>query len=80
MVSLGWPSKSQLIRSFVEKSPKKNVIGHMVTSVDRFNPKTPRNPMLIKHRPDHLNKGLILALNNAILLGHIRRRKLMLDA
>jgi hypothetical protein len=36
--------------------------------------------MLIKNRPSHLNKGLILAFNNAILLGHIWRGKLMLES
>jgi hypothetical protein len=36
--------------------------------------------MIIKHRPSHLSKGLILASNNAILLGHIQRGKLMLES
>jgi hypothetical protein len=36
--------------------------------------------MLIEHRPGHLNKGPILALNNIILLRNIRRGKLMLEA
>ena len=36
--------------------------------------------MLIEHRPGHLNKGPILALNNTILLRDIRRGKLMLEA
>jgi hypothetical protein len=35
--------------------------------------------MLIEHCPDHLNNGLILALNNTILLRDIRRGKLMLE-
>jgi hypothetical protein len=52
----------------------------MASSVDRFGPKTPRSPMLIKHRPGHLNKGLIFAFNNTILLGHIRRGKPMLES
>ena len=51
----------------------------MAGSVDHFSPKTPRSPMLIKHRPGHLNKGPIFAFNNTILLGHIRRGKLMLE-
>jgi hypothetical protein len=51
----------------------------MVGSVDRFSRKRPRSPMLIKHCPGHLNKGPILALNNAILLRHIRRGNLMLE-
>jgi hypothetical protein len=80
MTDLGWPSKSQLIRSFVQKSPKKDVIGYMASSVDRFDPKMPRSPMLIKHRPGHINKGLIFAFNNTILLGQIQRGKLMLES
>jgi hypothetical protein len=80
MTDLGWPSKSQLIRSFVQKIPKKDVIGHMASSVDRFGPKRPRSPMLIKHHPGHLNKGPIFVFNNTILLGHIQRGKLMLES
>jgi hypothetical protein len=52
----------------------------MACGVDRFGPISPRNPMLIEHRPGHLNKGLILALNNTILLRDIGRGKLMLEA
>jgi hypothetical protein len=35
--------------------------------------------MLNEHRPGHLNKGPILALNNTILLRDIGREKLMLE-
>jgi hypothetical protein len=52
----------------------------MARGVDRFSPISPRSPMLIKHCPGHLNKGLILVLNNTILLRDIRREKLMLEA
>jgi hypothetical protein len=34
--------------------------------------------MLIEHRPSHFNQGLILALNNIILLRNIRQGKLVL--
>jgi len=34
--------------------------------------------MLIEHRPGHLNNGPIFALNNTILMGNIRRGKLVL--
>jgi hypothetical protein len=34
--------------------------------------------MLIEHHPGHLNKGLILALNNTALLRDIRRGELVL--
>jgi hypothetical protein len=40
----------------------------MAHGVDRFGPISPRSPMLIEHRPGHLNKNPILALNNTILL------------
>ena len=66
---LGWSSESQLIRSLLHESSKENAIGNMARGVDRFGPISPRSPMLIEHRPSHLNKGPILALNNTILLG-----------
>jgi hypothetical protein len=77
MANLEWPSKSQLIISFVQEGSKKDVIGHMTGNVDRFHPKSPRTPMLIEHHPSDLNKGPILVINNVILLRHIQRAKLM---
>jgi hypothetical protein len=70
----------QLIRSLLHESSKENVIGDMASYVDRLGLISPRSPMLIEHRSSHLNKGPILALNNIILLGDIRRGKLMLKA
>jgi hypothetical protein len=52
----------------------------MTCGVDRFGPISPKSPMLIEHRPGHLNKRPILALNNTIFLRDIRREKLMLEA
>ena len=75
-----WSSESQLIRSLLHESLKENAIGDMASCVDRLGPISPRSPVLIEHRPSHLNKGPILALNNTILLGDIRRGKLMLEA
>jgi hypothetical protein len=77
---LRWPSKPQLIRSLLHKSSKENAIGNMAHGVDHFSPISPRSPVLIKHRPSHLNKGPILALNNTVLLRDIRKGKLMLEA
>jgi hypothetical protein len=77
---LGWSSKSQLIISLLYENSKENVIGNIARVVDCFNPISPRSLVLIEHRPSHLNKGLILVLNNTILLGNIRREKLMLEA
>ena len=80
MTYLWWSSESQLIRSLLHESSKENAIGNMARGVDRFGPISPRSPVLIEHRPSHLYKGPILALNNAILIGDIRRGKLMLEA
>jgi hypothetical protein len=77
---LGWSSESQLIRSLLQESSKENEIGNMAHGVDRFDPISPKSPMLIEHRPSHLNKGPILAINNTILLKDISRGKLMLEA
>jgi hypothetical protein len=74
---LGWSSESQLIRSLLHESSKKNVIGDIASRVDCLGPISPRSPMLIEHHPSHLKKGPIFALNNAILLEDIRRGKLM---
>ena len=79
MAYLGWSSESQLIRSVLHESSKENTIGNMARGVDRFGPISPRSPMLIEHHLGHLNKGLILALNNTILLRDIRRGKLVLE-
>jgi hypothetical protein len=80
MAYLGWSSESQLIRSLLHESSKENAIGNMARGVDHFGPISPRSPVLMVHRPSHLNKGPILALNNTILLRDTRRGKLMLEA
>jgi hypothetical protein len=80
MAYLRWSSESQLIRSLLQESSKKNAIGNMAHGIDRFGPISPRSPMLIEHRLGHLNKGPILALNNTILLRDIGRGKLTLEA
>jgi hypothetical protein len=51
----------------------------MACGVDRFGLVSPSSPMLIEHRPSHLNNGPILMLNNTILLRDIRRGRLMLE-
>jgi hypothetical protein len=79
MDNLGWPSKSQLIRSFAHEGLKKDATGHMASNVDCFGPKSPRSSMLIGHCSSHLNKGLVLAFNNDILLWYIQRGKLCLS-
>jgi hypothetical protein len=80
MAYLGWSSESQLIRSLLQESLKENTIGNMAHGVDSFSPISPRSPMVIEHHPGYPNKGLILTLNNTILLRDIGRGKLMLEA
>jgi hypothetical protein len=79
MAHLGWSTELQLIRSFLHEGSKKDAIGNMTRGIDRFGPISPRSPMLIEHRPGHLNKGPILVLNNT-MLRDTGRRKLMLEA
>jgi hypothetical protein len=80
LANLGWQSKPQLIRGFVQEGSKEDAIRHMADNVDRFGQKSPWSSMLIEHRPSHLNRVLILAFNNAILLSHIWRGKQMLES
>jgi hypothetical protein len=77
MAYLGWLSKPQLIRSFVQESLEKIAIRHMTCYVDRFGLEF-LGPMLIKHNPSNLNKDPILVFNNAILLRYIQIHKQML--
>ena len=63
----------KLIRSFLQKSTQENLVGNIASSVNSFGPIAPRSPMLIEHRPGHLNKGPILSLNYSILRGNIWR-------
>jgi hypothetical protein len=51
----------------------------MASGIHRLSPKSPRSPMLIKHRPSHLTKGTIFPLNHTILTSHIGIRKLMFE-
>ena len=75
MAYLGWQPKPQLIRCLLHKGSKKNAVRNMASGVDCLSPIFPRCPMLIEHRPSHLNQSPIFALNNTILLGDIRRAK-----
>jgi hypothetical protein len=60
------------------KTQRKIEIGYMASYVDCLDPKLLWSPMPIEHCPSHLNKSLILAFNNAILLRYIQRGKLIL--
>ena len=77
MVNTGLASKPQLIRSFVHESTQENAVGHITNGIDRLSLVLSRSPMLIEHRPRHLNQRPILPLYNSILLWSVGRRILV---
>src|SRR6185312_10484972 len=79
MVNTGLASKSQLIRSFVHESTQENVVGHVTSGIDRLSPVLSRSPMLVEHRPGHLNQRPILPFYNFILLWSVGGRILVFE-
>src|SRR6185312_11600649 len=77
MVNTGLASKSQLIRGPVHESTQENTVGHVTSGVNLLSPVFARSPMLIEHRPRHLNQRPILPLYNSILLWSVGRRILV---
>src|SRR4026208_1013136 len=77
MVNTGLASKPQLISSPVHESTQENAVGHVTSGVNRLSPVFARSPMLIEHRPRHLNQHPILPLYNSILLWSVGRRILV---
>jgi hypothetical protein len=73
------PPVHKLIARLVQEGPQKDPVPNMASGIHRFRPISPRGPMLIKHRPSHLTKGMIFPLNHTILTSHIGRRKLMFE-
>jgi hypothetical protein len=69
----------ELIARLVQEGPQKNTVPNMASGIHRYRLLSPRSPMLIKHHPSHLTKGMILPLNHTILTSHIGRRKLMFE-
>jgi hypothetical protein len=69
----------KLIARLVQEGPQKNLVSNMASGIHHFCPISPRNPMLIEHRPSHLTKATIFPLNYTILTSHIGRRKLVFE-
>jgi hypothetical protein len=69
----------ELIARLVQEGPKKNLVPNMAHGIHRLNPISPMSPILIKHRPSHLTKGMIFPLNHTILTSHIGIRELMFE-
>jgi hypothetical protein len=79
MAHPGCPPVHELIARLVQEGPQKNPGPNMASGIHRFLPISPRSPMLIKNRPSHITKGMILPLNHTILTSHIGIRKLMFE-
>src|SRR6185312_14466194 len=77
MVNTGLAFKSQLIRSLVHESTQENAVGHITSGIDRLSLVLLRSPMLVEHRPRHLNQRPILPFYNSILLWSVGRRILV---
>ena len=59
------------------ESTQENTVGHVTSSVNRLSLVFARSPMLIEHRPRHLNQHPILPFYNSILLWSVGRRILV---
>jgi hypothetical protein len=52
----GWlASKAKLKGSQIQDRAQEDSLGDITSSADSFSPKVSRSPMLIEHRPRHLN-------------------------
>jgi hypothetical protein len=72
-------SVHKLIARLVQEGPQKNPVPNMASGIHRLSPISPRSPILIKHHPSHLTKGMIFPLKHTILTSHIGRRNLMFE-
>ena len=54
-----------------------NTVGHITSGIDGLSPVLSRSPMLIEHRPRHLNQRPILPFYISILLWSVGRRVLV---
>src|SRR6185437_2856141 len=77
MVNTGLASKSKLIRSLVHENTQENAVGHITSGINHLSQVLSRSPMLIEHRPCHLNQRPILPFYNSILLWSIGGRVLV---
>ena len=70
-------NKTAILRRSNIQSTQENTIGHTTSGVNRLSSVLSRSPMLIKHRPSHLNQRPILPLYNPILLWSVGGRILV---
>jgi hypothetical protein len=72
-------SKAKVKGSKMQNRAKKDSIGDIASSVDSIGLKMSWSPMLIEHRPNHLNYSVVLSFHNSILLRHTWDRKLLIN-
>src|ERR1041385_1087573 len=70
-------TSDKLMRSFLQKFVKVNLVDDMTCSVNCFGPEPDRSLVFIKHSSGHFNEISIFPLNNTILLRCISSRELM---
>jgi hypothetical protein len=63
----------------VENRAHEDSIKDIASSADSVGLKASRSPMLIEHRPSHLNYNVFLSFHNSILMRNTRGRELLIN-
>jgi hypothetical protein len=64
----------------MQNRAQEDPIRNIASGANSISPKAPKSPMLIEHRPSHLNSSAVLSFHNSILLRNVRGRKLLTNA
>jgi hypothetical protein len=72
-------TKAKLKGSQMQNQSQKDLFRNIASSADSISSKTPKSPMLIEHRPSHLNKSVILSFHDSILLRNAWGEKLLIN-
>jgi hypothetical protein len=72
-------SKAKLKGSQMQNREQEDSICDIASSANSIGPKAPRSPMLIEHRPSHLNQSTVLSFCHSILLRNTHGRELLIN-
>jgi hypothetical protein len=75
----GLVTKAKLKGSQVQNQAQEDLIRDITSSANSIGPKATRSPMLIEHRPSHLNYSAVLSFYDSILLRNTWSRKLVIN-
>jgi hypothetical protein len=64
----------------MQNRAQEDPIRNIASGANSIGPKASRSPMLIEHRPSHLNYSAVLSFHNSILLRNARGGKLLINA